>query len=275
MAQNVAQGNWHNARGSLKSVVTEPDDETMTPHPAYRIEGQDRPSRWLVTCDHATNTVPDWLNGGDLGVAPEDMARHIAYDVGALGLARHLAARLDAPMIGSDFSRLVIDPNRGEDDPTLVMKLYDGTVIPANRHADAAEVEHRLARLYRPYHGALADLAGRRNDTVICSIHSFTPCLRGRSPRPWQVGILYSHRDERLAKPLIAALEAEGLCVGDNEPYSGHLDGDAIDRHALTPGRPNVLIELRNDLIAQEDGQIAWADRLAPVLSAVLHKSGL
>jgi predicted N-formylglutamate amidohydrolase len=247
----------------------------MTEHPAYRITGATRPARWLLTVDHATNTVPDWVGGGSLGIAPEDMARHIAYDVGALGLAGRLAERLDAPMIASDFSRLVIDPNRGEDDPTLVMKLYDGTIIPANRGVDAAEVEHRLTRLYRPYHGALADLAGRRSDTVICAIHSFTPCLRGRAPRPWQAGVLYSHLDERLAKPLIARLQAEGLCVGDNEPYSGHLPGDSIDRHALVPGRPNVLIELRNDLIAQEDGQIAWADRLAPVLQATLAASGL
>ncbi len=242
---------------------------------AYKIIGPDRPSRWLVSCDHASNTVPDWVGGGRLGIAAEDMARHIAYDVGAAGLTRRLAERLDAPAILSDFSRLVIDPNRGEDDPTLVMKLYDGTIIPANRHIGAAEIEDRLARLYRPYHAAYAELAGQRNDTVICAIHSYTPCLRGRSPRPWTVGVLYSHRDTRLALPLVAALEAEGLCVGDNEPYAGHLDGDAIDRHALTTGRPNVLIELRNDLIAQEDGQIAWADRLAPVLQRVLRDSGL
>lgn len=244
-------------------------------HSAYQIIGPDRASRWLVTCDHATNTVPDWVAGGSLGIAAADMARHIAYDVGAAGLTRHLAQRLDAPAILTDFSRLVIDPNRGEDDPTLVMRLYDGTIIPANRHIDAAEIDRRLALLYRPYHAAYADLAGRRADTVICAVHSFTPCLRGRGPRPWPVGVLYSHRDERLARPLIAALADEGLCVGDNEPYSGHLDGDAIDRHALTPGRPNVLIEVRNDLIAHEDGQVAWADRLAPVLQRVLRDSGL
>ena len=275
MAQNVAQSNWPAPKNSRKSRVTILDDESMTPHPAYRTVGTERPSRWLVTVDHATNTVPDWVGGGSLGIAPQDMARHIAYDVGALGLAERLAERLDAPLISTDFSRLVIDPNRGEDDPTLVMRLYDGTVIPANRSIDAAQIEQRVARLYRPYHAALADIAGARNDRVICAVHSFTPCLRGRAPRPWQVGILYSHRDERLAKPLIAALAAQGLCVGDNEPYSGHLDGDSIDRHALTPGRPNVLIELRNDLIAQPDGQIAWADRLAPILDQVLRDSGL
>lgn len=242
---------------------------------AYEIVGAGRVGRWLVTCDHASNRVPGWVSGGSLGIAPEDMARHIAYDVGAAGLAQRLAERLDAPAILSRFSRLVIDPNRGEDDPTLLMRLYDGTVIPANRHADAAEIERRLAALYRPYHAAYAELAAQRPDTVICAVHSFTPCLRGRSARPWPVGILYSHRDTRLALPLIAALAAEGLNVGDNEPYSGHLDGDAIDRHALRPGRPNVLIELRNDLISHDDGQIAWADRLAPVLQRVLAESGL
>lgn len=201
--------------------------------------------------------------------------RHIAWDVGAAGVTHRLAERLDAPAILSRFSRLVIDPNRGEDDPTLVMKLYDGTIIPVNRHADRAEVDRRLNSFYRPYHIAYAGLAGRRDDTVICAIHSFTPQLKGRPPRPWQVGVLYSHRDERLALPLIDRFRSEGFCTGDNEPYAGHLDGDAIDRHALGPGRPNVLIELRHDLIATPEGQVAWADRLAPILTDVLAASGL
>jgi predicted N-formylglutamate amidohydrolase len=106
---------------------------------------------------------------------------------------------------------------------------------------------------------------------VILAIHSFTPCLKGRPPRPWHVGILYSHLDDRLSRPLINRLQAEpDLCVGDNEPYSGHLPGDAIDRHALAHGRLNTLVELRNDLIATEDDQIAWADRLAPILEQAL-----
>ena len=94
--------------------------------PAYQIEGEDRPGRWVVTCDHASNRVPETVAGGDLGLPPEDMARHIAYDIGAAGLARALGAALDSPVILSDFSRLVIDPNRGEDDTTLCMKIYDG-----------------------------------------------------------------------------------------------------------------------------------------------------
>lgn len=242
---------------------------------SHTIFGADRPSRWLVTCDHATNRVPDWVGGGDLGIAPEDMARHIAYDVGAAGLSVALAERLDAPAILSDFSRLVIDPNRGEDDPTLLMRIYDGTVIPANRALDDAGRAERIARLYRPYHDAYAALAGARPDRAICAIHSFTPQLKGRPPRPWQVGVLYSHRDERLGPPLIQICRDKGWITGDNEPYSGHLDGDSIDQHALAYDRPNVLIEIRNDLIRDAAGQAEWADRLADVLQDLLKKLGL
>ena len=239
---------------------------------AYQIEGEDRPGRWLVTCDHASNRVPDWVNGGDLGIPVADMARHIAWDVGAAGLASALGTFLDSPVLLSDFSRLVIDPNRGEDDPTLLMKLYDGTIIPANRAAGADEVERRLDLLFRPYHSAYARLAALHPDRVILAVHSFTPCLRGRSPRPWHVGVLYSHLDERLSRPLVARLRAEtDLCIGDNEPYSGHLPGDAIDRHALRLGRHNTLIELRNDLIDDPASQAHWAARLAPILTEVLE----
>ena len=224
------------------------DDTTATP---FRILGQDRPSRWLITCDHATNRVPDWVGGGTLGIAPADMARHIAYDVGAAGLTERLAERLDAPAILSDFSRLVIDPNRGEDDPTLLMRLYDGTVIPTNRLADAAERQRRLDRLHRPYHAALARVAALHPDRCICAVHSFTPQLRGRPPRPWQVGILYSHADARLGPAMVAACRDEGWITGENQPYDGHLDGDSVDRHALRHGRPNMLIEVEIRIIPE------------------------
>jgi predicted N-formylglutamate amidohydrolase len=238
---------------------------------AYKIVGQDRKSRFLVSCDHATNRVPDWVGGGDLGMTAADMARHIAFDVGAAGLTVALAEALNAPAILSDFSRLVIDPNRGEDDPTLVMKLYDGTIIPTNRAVDVTEVDARLDRLYRPYHAAYAALAARQPDTVVIAVHSFTPCLQGRTPRPWQVGVLYSHHDARLSHSLLAQLsKVPDLLIGDNEPYSGHLPGDAIERHALHHGRHNTLIELRNDLITHAQDQKAWAARLAPLLVAAL-----
>ncbi len=244
---------------------------TYTP---FFVHGETRPARWLITCDHATNVVPTDVAGGDLGLPREDMERHIAYDLGAYGVAQHLGALLDAPVIASNFSRLVIDPNRGEDDPTLLMKLYDGSVIPANRHADAAERERRLNLLYRPYHNELARMAALPH-AVILSIHSFTRQLRGRDPRPWDIGVLYAE-DDRLARPLIAELEAAGdMVVGDNEPYSGHLPGDAIDRHAIAHGRPNALIELRNDLIVDHAEQRAWAERLVPILTRALEVSGV
>ncbi len=236
---------------------------------AFHITGESRPGPFLVTVDHASNRVPPDVAGGDLGIAPEDMARHIAWDVGALGLALELGRLLDSPVIGSDFSRLVIDANRGEDDPTLVMRLYDGTIIPANAKVTQAEVERRLETLYRPYHAALARLAEGR---VILAIHSFTPALRGRAPRPWHIGVLYAQADPRFSRPLIDRLSAEpDLCIGENEPYAGALPGDSIDRHALAHGRHNTLIELRNDLISDAAGQALWAARLAPHLQAVLE----
>lgn len=244
-------------------------DNDMTER-AYWISGDERPSRWLITCDHATNRVPGWLNNGNLGVGATDMARHIAYDIGAAGVAEALAALLDAPAIFADFSRLVVDPNRGEDDPTVLMRLYDGTVIPANKLADRDERERRLDRLHRPYHEALERLASRHPSRCICAIHSFTPQLRGRPPRPWQVGILYSHRDARLGQSMVQACRDEGWVTGENQPYSGDLEGDSLDRHALRHGRPNMLIELRNDLIATEAGQAEWAARLARVIPRVL-----
>jgi predicted N-formylglutamate amidohydrolase len=270
MAQDLRRGNWRIAQSQHKSEKLRLYEEKMG---AYQIEGAARAGRFLITCDHASNHVPDWVAGGDLGISPEDMARHIAYDVGAAGAARALAAALNSPVICSHFSRLVIDPNRGLDDPTLIMRLYDGTIIPANRYITAAEVQSRIDRLYLPYHRALAQLAAQRADTIILAIHSFTPRLRGRDARPWHVGVLFDDRSDRLSRALLAQLRAAGdICVGENEPYAGHLEGDAIDQHALQMGRENSLIEIRNDLIADAQGQADWAQRLAPM---ILRAAGL
>ncbi|MEM9844714.1 MAG: N-formylglutamate amidohydrolase [Pseudomonadota bacterium] len=246
----------------------------MTYHPFFE-DGAHRPGKWLVTCDHATNTVPPFVGNGSLGISEADMARHIAYDPGAAGVAWQLAEELNSAYIGSNFSRLVIDPNRGEDDPTLVMKLYDGTIIPANRVITEQGKTERLERCYRPYDAALDRLAIRQNDTILVSIHSFTPQFRGRAPRPWHVGILFAE-DERLSRPLIDRLQEDPrLVVGENEPYTGALAGDALDRHAVSKGRPHALIELRNDLIKTEAEQVAWARRLAPVLLQAAEDAGL
>ncbi|MEO1239120.1 MAG: N-formylglutamate amidohydrolase [Pseudomonadota bacterium] len=243
--------------------------------PTFFLHGPDRPADWVVTCDHATNRVPNEIGGGTLGLSPDDMARHIAYDIGAAGVATALADGLNAPAVLSNFSRLVIDPNRGEDDPTLVMKLYDGTIIPANRDVEAAETARRLDAYYRPYHRAIAAEVAKRATPILISVHSFTPQFKGRAPRPWQVAVLHTD-DTRLSDPLLAALKAEGdLVVGQNEPYTGVLKGDAVDRHATEPGHPNALIEIRNDLIATTAEQKAWAARLALCLDAARRAANL
>ncbi|MCF2904768.1 N-formylglutamate amidohydrolase [Octadecabacter sp. CECT 8868] len=245
---------------------------TSEPFDPFHLHGADRTSRWLITCDHASNVVPPSVGNGSLGLPDADMQRHIAYDVGAAGVTRALADALDAPAVLSNFSRMVIDPNRGLNDPTLLMKLYDGTVIPTNRDADIVEKARRVDAFYSPYHTAYAKLAARQDDTIIIAIHSFTPKLKGRSPRPWHIGILHEG-DDRLSDPLLDILGEQGdLCVGDNEPYAGHLPGDSVDRHALQTGRANALIEIRSDLIETEDQQVAWGKRLAPILMQSLAR---
>jgi predicted N-formylglutamate amidohydrolase len=251
----------------------------------FHITGGTRSGRWVVSCDHASNHVPAEIPA-DLGMSAADMARHIAYDVGALGVTLELAKLLNSPAIQSNFSRLVIDPNRGALDPTLVMKLYDGTIIPANRHVDDVEIERRLNAYHKPYHDAFAQLASRHNNTVICAIHSFTPRLKAQPQRPWQLGIL-SAPDKRFTAPLIQALRnapslhkeaaklSEPLVIGDNEPYIGYFPGDAIDTHATPHARPNVLIELRSDLIETAESQKHWAALLAPILEQTLEITGL
>ncbi len=210
---------------------------------------------------------------GHLGLPPDQLQRHIAYDIGAAWAARRLAARLGCPAILSTFSRLLIDPNRGLDDPTLVMRLSDGAIVPGNARLDEAGVAERVARFYRPYDDAIrsaldeAEAAGVR--PAVISIHSFTPVWKDR-PRPWHIGFLWD-RDDRLTRPLIEALRRDpGLIVGDNEPYRGGLSGDVIDRHATARGLPNTLVEFRQDLIGAPAGAEAWADLLAEALRPLL-----
>ena len=220
-------------------------------------------ARLLFICDHATNRVPASVAGGDLGLPPEEMARHIAYDIGARGVTLELARILARRRCSTRFSRLVIDPNRGEDDPTLVMRLYDGTIIPANRHVR----RRRWSGGSTPGTGRTTGRSTRRSGgcagaaPALVSIHSYTPQLKGRPPRPWQVGILW-HHDGRLARAAARAAAGQGYCVGDNEPYSGELEGDTMSRHGTGRGLAHVLIELRQDLIAtpgiRRCGQRGW-----------------
>ncbi|PLS23098.1 N-formylglutamate amidohydrolase [Neptunicoccus cionae] len=238
----------------------------------FVTSGENRPANIIILCDHAANTVPTEIAGGDLGLPAEDMNRHIAYDIGAAGVSEHLGRMLDAPVICSNFSRLVIDPNRGADDPTLLMRLYDGTLIPANRYADAEELEKRMALCHRPYHSEVARLVRQKDRPVLISVHSFTPQLRGRPPRPWEIGVL-SNDDRRLSEHLLAELARDtSVTTGDNVPYTGYLTGDTMDQHALQNGLFHTLLELRQDLIATPEGQEKWASYLVPHLQAAISR---
>ncbi|WP_201835313.1 N-formylglutamate amidohydrolase [Microvirga zambiensis] len=257
------------------SAALKLDDPSLEPCPVEIVPGPVE-SGTLILCDHASNAVPPDL--GDLGLPEAEFERHIAYDIGAAAVTRSLARRLGAPAILTRFSRLIIDPNRGRDDPTLAMRLSDGAVVPGNARADEAEVERRIARFYDPYDDAIADAIHRAmvagHPPVIVALHSFTPVWRGW-PRPWHVGILWD-ADDRFAVPLLEALQAEdGLVVGDNEPYDGALAGDTVDRHATTRGLANALIEIRQDLIDSEEGAEEWAERFARLLEPLAARANL
>lgn len=227
----------------------------------------------ILLCDHAGNAFPPEY--GTLGLPEGQLRRHIAYDIGAAAVTCAVAAALGVPAVLTRFSRLLIDPNRGADDPTLIMRLSDGAVIPGNRHLDAAERERRAARYYRPYHNMIEDVIERCSAAgappSIISIHSFTESWKG-VPRPWHVGILWD-RDARLAAPMIDYFNADGgLIVGDNEPYKGSLEGDCLWQHATSRGLPNALIEIRQDLIRDAQGQQQWADRIVALVEALKER---
>ncbi|MER8434948.1 N-formylglutamate amidohydrolase [Mesorhizobium caraganae] len=234
------------------------------------VEG-DRKRGIVLVADHARRDLPEEY--GSLGLPAAQLERHIAYDIGVETVIRELAAALDVPAVIANYSRLLIDPNRGEDDPTLIRQLYDGTVVPGNYPMASEERERRLDGFYRPYHDAVgamiasvAQASGKA--PFIFSVHSFTPAMQGIA-RPWHVGILWD-LDDRVARPLIDMLAQDtNLVVGDNEPYDGALRGDTMFKHAIVNGFPHALIEIRQDLIADQKGAIAWAERLAPIVDAI------
>jgi predicted N-formylglutamate amidohydrolase len=243
---------------------------------SYEALDGDNAGGLLILVDHASNFVPPEYRG--LGLPEAELQRHIAYDIGSSALARSLAERFRAPAILTCFSRLIIDPNRGEDDPTLIMRLSDGAVVPGNADFDGLERERRLNRFYRPYHAAVAQqieamLVGGV-PPVLLSFHSYTPVWKD-ARRPWHAGVLWD-RDDRFAAPLIERLAAEhGLRIGDNEPYLGSLKNDTMYRHGTMRGLSHALLEVRNDLIESPAGVLEWADRLEPILRDILAQNEL
>jgi predicted N-formylglutamate amidohydrolase len=241
--------------------------------PVEEIEGR-LDAGALVICDHASNAFPPGY--GALGLPREALERHIAYDIGAAWMARRLAERLGAPAVLSTFSRLLIDPNRGADDPTLVMRISDGAIVPGNARVDGNEIERRRRLFWAPYRDAIEAkieaMMASGAPPAILSMHSFTPNWRGVA-RPWKVGVLWD-LDPRLPLPLLRALREEPDLapdeIGDNEPYDGALAGDTIDAVATRRGLSHALIEVRQDLIATRAEAEAWADRLARVIAPLI-----
>jgi predicted N-formylglutamate amidohydrolase len=225
----------------------------------------------VILADHAENTLPPEY--GTLGLPAAELQRHIAWDPGVKVITEQLAHRLGVPAVLSRFSRLLIDPNRGLDDPTVIMQISDGAIVPGNRVLDEAERTHRIERFHRPYHAAINRVLDQCLATgvppTILSLHSFTPVWKG-APRRWHVGILWD-ADPRLARPLIDGFAADpALIVGDNEPYKGTLRGDTMWTHATNRGLAGALIEYRQDLVGDAAGARAWADRTEALIQQVM-----
>jgi predicted N-formylglutamate amidohydrolase len=225
-------------------------------------------SPFLLVADHAGNRMPRAL--GRLGISQADCERHIAWDIGIASLGRLLADALDAALIQQNYSRLVIDCNRPLGAASSIPELSELTPIPGNVGLTKVEKATRARAIFWPYHERIAAELDQRQQagraTALIALHSFTPVFKGAA-RDWHAALLY-HRDPRLARHLLALLKAEpGLIVGDNEPYFVSDDTDyTIPVHGERRGIPHALIEIRQDLIAEEKGQHDWALCLARVL---------
>lgn len=233
---------------------------------AFRLFGTPRFGGILVVADHASNRVPGDI---DLGIDRALLDQHIAVDIGVAGIAERMAEVPGIATFLANVSRLVCDFNRDEHAPAAIPVASDGHAIPGNDLTHECR-EARLERFFRPYHAALADLLETAPPSLILSLHSFTPVLASQpdEERPWQVGVLYN-QDDRAARIAIPLLEAEGLVVGDQQPYSGKVLNATMNRHAEADGRPYLGIEIRQDQIADAAGQVIWAERLVRIGNAV------
>ncbi|CCQ72786.1 N-formylglutamate amidohydrolase [Magnetospira sp. QH-2] len=245
--------------------------------PLFEVVNPQGNASVLIVSDHNSNAIPASLNS--LGLHSDDLTRHIAYDIGADGVVRGLARRLDAMAVMAGYSRLLIDNNRAPGDPTAIPQISDQTGIPGNQGLSEQDMIERAEVFFHPYHHAISNgvdhlwRAGGKPPALF-SIHTFTPTMNGED-RYWHIGVLWN-RDPRLAVPLIDALRLEDdLHVGDNEPYSGKLTAYTIDLHAGSAGLPNVAVEIRQDLVETPEGADAWADRLAKALGPILARDDL
>jgi predicted N-formylglutamate amidohydrolase len=239
--------------------------------PPFEVHQGDGRSPFLFTADHAGRYLPKSL--GNLGVAESELTRHIAWDIGIAEVSRMVAKHFDAFLILQPYSRLVIDCNRPPEVESSIATLSEHTEIPGNVGLTVAQRQERRAAIFDPYHGRIeAELARREEDgapTVMIAMHSFTPRYKGND-RIWEAGVLYN-RDSRLALRLRDVLVAEGLIVGDNEPYFVSDDSDyGIPRYGEQRGNLHVELEIRQDLISESVGQQRWSDILCRALPLAL-----
>ena len=242
----------------------------MSDHEAWRLIGTPRFGGILVVSDHASNHIPPDI---DLGIDPALLTQHIAIDLGVAEVGALMAQRPGIAAFQAGASRLVCDCNRDEHAPAVIPIASDGHAIPGNA-LDHEAHQARLARFFHPYHAALERVLNDKPPALILSLHSFTPQLASSDElRPWHCGVLYN-QDDRAARIAIPLLEAEGLVVGDQEPYSGQLLNATMNRHAEADGRPYLGIEVRQDQIVTADQHSVWADRLARICNEVALKLG-
>ena len=219
----------------------------------------------LLIADHASNRLPSGL---DLGVPAALLDQHVAIDIGVAPLAHALSASIGCAGVLGGVSRLLIDLNREEDSAGLIPASSDGHIIPGNVGLSQGEREARIA-LWRTYHHHIADLISAMAPKLLISLHSFTPSLATcDKPRPWQIGILYN-QDDRAARLALPLLAQAGIVAGDNLPYSGKMLNATMNRHGEANGIAYLGIEVRQDLIADDEGVALWCDRLAPIIRAV------
>lgn len=245
--------------------------------PPYMTYNDHGSARVLLVADHASPFFPEGMN--QLGLADWVLERHVAWDIGSDKLTRSLADELDARAVLAGFSRLIVDPNRKLDDPTAFIEVSDGIAIPGNMGLDDEQKALRVRSFFRPYHEAitarLERFGSRGFVPALISVHTCTPVF-DRIVRPWQIGVMWD-RDPRIAVPLMQRLRRmEGVCIGDNEPYSGRHPHDfTIDYHAEPDGLPHVGIEVRQDLVSDEAGARRWAAVLADALRPILARDSL
>ncbi|MET4072241.1 putative N-formylglutamate amidohydrolase [Bradyrhizobium sp. S3.2.6] len=251
---------------STPASVLSPSD----PAPVEIINANGQ-SDFVLVCEHAGTAIPKQL--ADLGLPAAEMLRHIAYDIGAEGVARVLAAQLDAPLFLQPYSRLVIDCNRPLEAPDCIPEVSDGTIVPRNLQLSERDRRQRYTEIHEPFHRAVAHLLNRRaaegSPTSLVAVHSFTPRLAGGLERPWHLGVL-SNRDPSFAKCFLALFQSRNPATisAHNEPYLVDDIGDyTIPVHGEARGLPHLLLEIRNDLIGDANGQQRWADLIAETLT--------